>query len=275
MIIVEQFILGKAEDQSECEDLIVVCPDYIAVCYGVTSKSDILWEGKSPGVMAGILIEKEIRSFPSDITGYDAIQRISQCFAEFYRSRGVFQQMHQSAVDRLQACVIIYSRYRNELWLVGDCQAIIDGHELQNGKILDDIYAQTRALYLECEIAEGKTIDELLEHDSGRDFVLPLIKKCKIFSNLNSDSPLCHGVIDGFPIPERLVQIVPLAPDVQEIVLASDGYPELYNSLEKSERYLEKLLSEDPLCFRLFKSSKGVKAGNYSFDDRCYIRFYI
>ena len=35
---------------------------------------------------------------------------------------------------------------------------------------------------------------------------------------------------------------------------------------------LQDLLEQDPMCFRLYPSTKGVKPGNVSFDDRAYCR---
>lgn len=57
------------------------------------------------------------------------------------------------------------------------------------------------------------------------------------------------------------------------MILASDGYPKLFNSLIESELYLKKIINEDPLCYKLFKSTKGINKGKLSFDDRAYIKF--
>ena len=58
-----------------------------------------------------------------------------------------------------------------------------------------------------------------------------------------------------------------------EIILASDGYPYLENTLEASESKLKYILENDPLCYTLYKSTKGIQKGNVSFDDRSYVRF--
>ncbi|MEM1484933.1 hypothetical protein V6615_08635 [Oscillospiraceae bacterium PP1C4] len=272
MKIIEQFIQGKANDQDLCEDMIIVNDHFVCVCDGVTSKSDVTWDGKSSGVMATILIRQAVCAFPEEITCEQAISHILQQFQDFYRESGRLEHMKMNPLDRCQACAIIYSRFHNELWMVGDCQAMVNGAQIDTGKALDDIYANTRALYLECEIAAGKTVEQLLEQDTSRDFILPLIKKCVVFANSELDSALCYGVIDGFPIPEKLIRTVRLLPDAGEIVLASDGYPVLYPTLAQSEAYLQYLLEIDPLCFRIYKSAKGINKGNFSFDDRSYVR---
>ncbi len=58
-----------------------------------------------------------------------------------------------------------------------------------------------------------------------------------------------------------------------EIVLASDGYPKLKSTLKESEEELAKIIEIDPLCYKTYFSTKGLKKGNFSFDDRTYIRF--
>lgn len=58
------------------------------------------------------------------------------------------------------------------------------------------------------------------------------------------------------------------------IVLASDGYPELQETYQESERILQRTLIHDPLIInRLYRSTKGLTPGNLSYDDRTYIRF--
>ena len=69
--------------------------------------------------------------------------------------------------------------------------------------------------------------------------------------------------------------IIPVSDPLAEIVLASDGYPRLFPSLAETEAFLAKLLEEDPLCYKQYRSTKGRYAGNISFDDRAYLRFQI
>ena len=74
-------------------------------------------------------------------------------------------------------------------------------------------------------------------------------------------------------VPINKVKVIDVADGGQDIVLASDGYPFLKNTLEKSEKALSEQLHNDPLCIRYFKATKGLMNGNKSFDDRAYIRF--
>lgn len=78
-----------------------------------------------------------------------------------------------------------------------------------------------------------------------------------------------------FPLRSHLsfhVIIYPVPP-CSRLVLASDGYPVLKETLAESEAVLRELMEKDPLCFRENKGTKGLVKGNDSFDDRTYIRF--
>ena len=70
-----------------------------------------------------------------------------------------------------------------------------------------------------------------------------------------------------------LIKVIHLSEGKHEIILASDGYPLLRPTLQQSEQDLDRLLKEDPQCCRLYESTKGLKPGNKSFDDRTYVRF--
>ena len=74
-------------------------------------------------------------------------------------------------------------------------------------------------------------------------------------------------------IPDELIKVIHLSEGKHEIILASDGYPLLRPTLQQSEQDLDRLLKEDPQCCRLYESTKGLKPGNKSFDDRTYVRF--
>ena len=135
---------------------------------------------------------------------------------------------------------------------------------------MDEVIANARALYLEGEIAQGKTIEELMKNDSGREFILPLLVRQQYFQNARMDSLYNYSIIDGFELNTKDIKVVKVKN--KSIILASDGYPKLFNTLSDSEKYLEYILKNDPLCIKLHKSTKGLKENLNSFDDRAYIK---
>ena len=84
-----------------------------------------------------------------------------------------------------------------------------------------------------------------------------------------------YSVVDGFPIDRRHVRTITLDFQPYEIVLASDGYPFLYPTLEESEAALQHQRATDPLNVGEFQATKAFHPDNLSFDDRAYIRLKV
>ena len=130
-------------------------------------------------------------------------------------------------------------------------------------------------MFLEAEIQRGATLEELRRHDTGRAFILPLLKYQHLFQNNLAAGSYWYPVIDGFPLPDGGIRIEPFPKKVDTIILASDGYPILKESLEASEQELQHILEADPMLFRLYKATKGMQEGHVSYDDRAYIKLRL
>ena len=81
--------------------------------------------------------------------------------------------------------------------------------------------------------------------------------------------------MDGFTIPDAGIITTSIPDRVSTVVLATDGYPVLQDTLEASERILQEILQKDPLVFREYKSTKGMLEGYVSFDDRTYVKIRL
>jgi len=168
--------------------------------------------------------------------------------------------------ERLTASCIIYSRLSRQIWMIGDCQCLVDGQRYDNPKPDEAPLAEARAAIDRQLIEGGTTVEQLMHHDDGRDAILPEL--VATMQRQNRD----YAVIDGFPIAMAHVRVLTLDFSPHEIVLASDGYPFLLPTLQESEDALARQLETDPLCIRTFVATKGLAAGQQSFDDRAYIR---
>jgi glycerophosphoryl diester phosphodiesterase len=279
MTIIEQFQNSKTGDLSICEDSIFVSENFVAVIDGATSKSAKLWGGKTSGKVAAELLAKEMEKLAANISAQAAMVQLNDAIARWYTDEGVFDLMRENPVERATASIVIFSKATREIWLLSDCQARVDDEWITNGKAIDTLMENLRAFFLEIELRKGKTIQELLEHDTGRDVVVPLIAEQTLLQNIadgeHSGAEFAYDVLDGFFTNTKSVKVVKVARAAREIVLASDGYPFLEGTLAQSETALEKLLKEDPLCFRKFRSTKGLKKGNISFDDRSCVRIDV
>lgn len=277
MKVIESKIEGKKSPES-CEDGLVVTADFIAVIDGSTSKTPYhLSPDMKNGRYAMVLISEYIQhELKPESTVEDFCEGVtSYIYNKVYRQQGIEEQMQAHPEERLTASAILYSKAKNEVWMVGDCQAIIDGKLYENNKPFEDIVARRRVEL----IRRGFTPQE------ARKTIEPLLIQAMLEGQNKT-----YTVIDGFPIYQKGVKVVSLnAPQknvetdvadslplpTKEIVLASDGYPFLKPTLTESEEALAHLLAYDPQCTHEFIATKGIVVGNKSFDDRTYIRFQI
>ncbi len=273
--VAEQIVVSKTGNEDICEDAIIVNENFAAVIDGATSKSDFYWDGKTSGQAAKDILKKSIELLPPDCNAYEAVAHLTRSVASVYRLYGNEKKVEKDPNQRITASIAIYSSRAREVWLVGDCQALIGEKLFSNDKLIDDIFTSARAAVLEIELAEGASIANLLKTDPGRLFIYPLLKRQGILQNNPVIKELWYPVIDGFKVPESGIKILKVPIDVSYIVIATDGYPLLRKNLAESEAELHYLIEQDPLMFRLFKTTKGVNPGDVSFDDRAYLKLYI
>ena len=288
MKIIESSIIGK-KSQEACEDGMVVTDDFIAVIDGSTSKTPKhlnpdMKNGRYAMMLISEYIQEELKAdasvdeFCRGVTAY--------IYNKVYEKLGVEERLKEHPEERLTASAILYSRTRNEVWMVGDCQAIIAGKLYENGKPYEEKIARKRV----------ELIEQGLSPAEARKQIEPLLIKAML-----SGQNQTYTVIDGFPIYREGVKVasvsdsssvqdsvpasdsVPCSDSVSasgtisvsssEIVLASDGYPFLEPTLAASEAALAEQIANDPQNIHSFIATKGIVEGNKSFDDRTYIRF--
>ena len=294
MKIIESSIIGKKSPEA-CEDGMVVTDDFIAVIDGSTSKTPKhLNPDMKNGRYAMMLISEYIREeLKADASVDDFCQGVTAyIYNKVYEKLGVEERLKEHPEERLTASAILYSRTRNEVWMVGDCQAIIDEKLYENGKPYEEKIARKRV----------ELIEQGLSPAEARKQIEPLLIKAML-----SGQNQTYTVIDGFPIYREGVKVVSVSDSssvqdsvsssdscsVQdpvscsgsasasdtipssssEIVLASDGYPFLKPTLAASEAALAEQIANDPQNIHSFIATKGIVEGNKSFDDRTYIRF--
>ena len=290
MKIIESSIIGKKSPEA-CEDGMVITDDFIAVIDGSTSKTPKhLNPDMKNGRYAMMLISEYIREeLKADASVDDFCQGVTAyIYNKVYEKLGVEERLKEHPEERLTASAILYSRTRNEVWMVGDCQAIIDGKLYENGKPYEQEIARKRV----------ELIEQGLSPAEARKQIEPLLIEAML-----SGQNQTYTVIDGFPIYREGVKVVsvsdscsvqdtvpasdtvPCSDSVSasgtifvsssEIVLASDGYPFLKPTLAASEAALAEQIANDPQNIHSFIATKGSVEGNKSFDDRTYIRFSV
>ncbi|MDD4557008.1 MAG: hypothetical protein PHE89_06775 [Alphaproteobacteria bacterium] len=274
MKIIEKFIQGKNPNQDLCEDGLFCSDDFVVVIDGATAKSNRLFEGKTSGRIAMEVISMAVSSLHKEATAPQAFELMTQALIKFYQHQGILSEMLENPHQRPTASVVVYSRFHQEIWSVGDCQALVDGKAFQPQKFIDFIMSEMRAYFLAAEIKSGKTEQELMARDTGREFISPMLQKQCLFQNNAVKSPYSFAVVDGTKIPEEEIVVYDVK-QAKEIILASDGYSILFPTLEETEKELQRIVNADPLCYKENKGTKGILEGNVSFDDRSYIRFIL
>lgn len=269
MEIIEQSLIAK-NPKKKSEDGIVVANDFIAVIDGSTSKSQYRHSlFCSNGRYAMKLVSRYIQHMPKTITSEEFMRGVTAYVRKHYK-KSMLPRMAEHPEDRLTCSVVIYSRLNREIWMIGDCQCLIEGELYDNPKPYEAELAAMRAEEVKRQLAAGKTKDELLRNDTARPVIIPHMIETMIHQNSG------YSVVDGFPIDRRHVRIIPLDFQPWEIVLASDGYPFLCASLAESEQRLNRQQAEDPLNIGPdFQATKGFHPDFNSFDDRAYIRFRV
>lgn len=288
MKIIESSIIGK-KSQEVCEDGMVVTDDFIAVIDGSTSKTPKhLNPDMKNGRYAMMLISEYIREeLKADASVDDFCQGVtSYIYHKVYEKLGVEERLKEHPEERLTASAILYSRTRNEVWMVGDCQAIIDGKLYENGKPYEQEIARKRVELIEQGLSPAearKQIEPLLIEAmlSGQNQTYTVIDGFSIYREgvkVVSVSDSCSvqdtvPVSDSVPCSDSVSASGTIFVSSSEIVLASDGYPFLEPTLAASEAALAEQIANDPQNIHSFIATKGIVEGNKSFDDRTYIRF--
>lgn len=266
MNIVEKSLVGKHVDQSLCEDGIFISNDFIAVIDGVTSKGKLLWNGHKSGVYAKDLIMNLLKNIPSDISNVALFNSINKLFKNEFAKRNISDSIN----EYLRASLIIYSGHYKEVWSYGDCQCMINTQYYPHTKIVDEYISNIRALFIESYIESNLKVERNYINTISREVINVFIQRQLYLENKNSE--FSYGVLNGQPINRNFLNIYAVE-DGAEVILASDGYPRLFSTLKESEQNLKGVLVEDPLCYKQYKSTKGVEKGQLSFDDRAYIKF--
>ena len=274
MKVIEQYIKSKTPNESECEDSLFVSEHFAAVIDGVTTKSFLKYDNETSGRVCSQLIKKALDNLLVRSTAYQAVECLTAAVFSMYCDLKIEERVLNFPTERASACIVIYSKFKNEIWMVGDCRCRVDGTSYSNAKPIDTLLSKIRSLYLQTELKTGKSTETLQANDSGREYISPLLEKQSLYQNTLEKKEYTYGVIDGFKVPESEIKIIRLSHPTS-IILATDGYPVLFDTLAQSENYLKKILKNDPLCFREFKSTKGLKPGNVSFDDRAYLSILL
>ena len=271
-VVKEQFIQSKTGRSEDCEDSILINEHFIAAIDGATSHTTRRWNKETGGKVALKTIGQAFNEMPPDYTARQAADLMTSMINDFYARFDMIETVKGDPSQRIAASFAAISLFRQEVWLIGDCQFLLGSQYVSNQRIVDQVSSNARALLLEVEMFKVMTVEQLRKNDKGREFIMPLLKGHIKFQNNPSVPEYWYSAVDGFPIPDAGIIVKTIPDDVGNIVLASDGYPVLKDNLKETENMLQDILLKDPLMFRECKSTKGKLKGDASFDDRAFIK---
>lgn len=279
--IQEQYIAAKFLAPS-CEDVIVTTNDFIAVVDGATDRTG--WKsasGHSGGKIAAEVIREGITELPKEVNAHAAVNLLTEKLAEEWEAQK--EQGFPILNMPPSAVLVMYSSYWNEVWQIGDVGfrfltgedencSISEGVE---DSVIERFSANVRAVFIQDLLASGMSFEAIQQRNERmNDPHWDIIRTQDMFLN-RANGEFGFGALNGNHVPDEFIEIFPVAPDVQEIVFASDGYPLIGKTLELTETYLQGAIERDPLCIGELRGSHGVMKGYHSFDDCAYIRFSI
>jgi hypothetical protein len=266
MKIIEKFLLSKYGDNVLCEDIIFESQTIVAVVDGATSKSQKLWNGLSGGLFAAKTLFNGLYEMKKDLNAIDTVHYLNN----YLKSQ--IDQEEMPPQDRPMASVVLYNDKTRQIIRYGDCKIIINNKEFPRTNQNDITLANIRAKILLEALKNGKSIEDLMQKDIGREYILKELKNNAKYANDAGEKG--YPAINGTTINNSFIDCYFIKDD-SEIILASDGYPLLKPTLEQSEAELKRIITQDPLCISQYVSTKGIRHNQVSFDDRAYIRIKV
>ena len=266
----EQYLMGKDGVSQICGDAIYQSEHFMAVIDGATPKGARLWEGKSGDVYAAELLRRAMEQLRPESTAQEAIVFLNEQIKSAYQREEIdFSTLPPE--EQLQASIIIYSAARKEVWSFGDCKLRINTENYDHTKAADILFGGLRAFCIEADRLSGAPRSPDGE-DYGRKEILPYLKVQNLFAN--TDYSFGYDVLNGGTIQAERVKVYAIQRG-DHVVLATDGYPKLFDTLSECEAYLHDALQRDRECIYLLRGTKGVRPGDETFDDRAFLSFVV
>ena len=167
---IESTSVGKTRIKND--DGIYIGTNFAAVIDGVSSKSSIIVNGKKVRI-ADIIIDaikkidndnapKYAKEFDLD----EFLKIINMYISKYCEKFGISLKD-----NKLEATGAIYSKYNNQIWIIGDCRAVYDGKQITNDLEADELYTKIRIEIINSLLKQGYTIQDIFENDVSVDII--------------------------------------------------------------------------------------------------------
>lgn len=258
--LIEKFSLGKYDLGVPSEDRIVFTEHIAAVIDGSSS------EVRREDSVFQLLLDEACERV-AGINEHSTINELASSLSCLFLEYGVMA----SGAGLFFA---IYNSFAHQVWSIGDCQFRTESAIHTNPAPSERLISLARAEFLNASIQMGVLPTAPSLQEAERLFMNYLISAQRGLANDPAHS-LGYGVINGTLIPDKFLREIDIEYSTAEIILGTDGYPELFTTLAATEDHLKRVQVIDPYCIRENIGPKGIAPGQVSFDDRAYIRVRI
>lgn len=191
----------------------------------------------------------------------DLLKKINLRIIHYYNQHDIFSEILLHPELRMTANLILVNRKLQQLWIFGQGQFIAEDELFQIKYPVTQMVLSLRQQIYQNYKSESAEDNRKIEADMS-----PFLISISQFQNKpESYSNLSFGVIDGFDMPGEFIHIIGLK-QINELVLATKGYPKIWNTLAETE---EQLISSLAATNHHFKNEIKVRPDLAS---RCYIR---
>ena len=258
-------------------------PRYFGVIDGATARGGE-WNARPPGEVLADVVAAELRRDDAASDPQQLVQVINTAIRQAAREAGVDLA---NVAQRSDVGFAAYAAEARAIYHIHDCAfafVLDDGaFELHSHeKPIDRFHSELRSHAVQFLRAQG-TDPFAAGDDLGREFIRPLLERLPELQNQDPADktpwalglprgPLAYRTLNGFPTE---LNVTPVPPRTREIVLASDGFPELTTNLAETRELLARRLAEDPHCVEELRSTKGRVGNNPYHDDLSYLRLQV
>lgn len=257
--VVESTCMSRTRESAGA-DRLLVSDGFWGVVDGSSAKGREAGPAPTGADLADI-VETAIHDIPVDTDVVSAIDVLTRAIA----GRAAPDYLHS-------ASIVLYSGFRNEIWLVGSGGFCVDGQAVTFSPEHELAAARVRAAFLTARLSDGCPLDELATDDPGRELILGLLRQERHLRNVDEPGDYYFGALDGRAVPMRHILVDALTDAARDVTLVTDGYPVVLPTLVECEASLAELLAEDPLLIGRHPQTKALRPGDSSFDDRALIR---
>lgn len=169
----------------------------------------------------------------------DLMRKMNARIIGYYNQRGIFSEVLSQPELRMCANLLLINQETEELWIYGQGQYAIDGQLYRIKSPISQMIISLRRQIAKNYHLQG--VDKATWLSRINADMLPFhVSASQFQNNLENQSPLAFGVVDGFEIPPQFIHRIDLK-GVRQVAIASEYDEDISNMPERAGAKLLKL----------------------------------